>query len=123
MKKLVEAGILDRYQPGDGKAFILHFRTGEYLQGSELESSVDEEVKRVKKHLARNKTLKSEVRQEVDFPLSDLEVEDVEKKMERLNEVVDAVDDSKHARGDYGKIDFRNPAYRYFVAEEGALPA
>lgn len=123
MKKLVEAGILDRYQPGDGKAFIVHFRTGEYLQGVELESSVDEEIKRVKDHLARNSALKSEVKEKVGFSLSGLTVNDTEKKMERLNKVVEAVDNSNHSRGDYRKIDFRNPAYRYFVAEEGALPA
>lgn len=123
MEKLVDAGILDRYQPGDGKAFIVHFRTGEYLQGSELNGSLDEEVKRVRNHLATNSALKAEVSEEVDFPLSSLDVNETEKKMERLNKVVEAVDDSNHSRGDYGKIDFRNPAYRYFVAEEGALPA
>lgn len=40
--------------------------------------------------------------------------------VERLNEAVDAIEESDHEVGnDYGKVEFRNPAYRYRLTESG----
>lgn len=145
LNHLVDLDILEEFQPPGPSTYVISERRDEIVNG-EVEETVDEEIERLIDHMVAHmddrivpmndgqlgdrvviadgagRTIRSILAEA--FQISPEEVESYLRdgdRLTKLNQAVDAIEESEDIeRGDdYGRIIFRNAAYRYRLSEFG----
>ncbi|UWG49156.1 Fe2+/Zn2+ uptake regulation protein, fur/PerR (plasmid) [Halanaeroarchaeum sp. HSR-CO] len=145
LNHLVDIDLLEKFQPPGPSTYVISERRDQIING-EVEETVEEEIERLIDHMVTHmddrivpmddgqpgdrvvladgvgRTIRSILSEE--FDISSERVESYlreEDRLEKLNQAVDAIEKSEDIdKGDdYGRIIFRNPAYRYRLTEFG----
>ncbi|RKD85220.1 helix-turn-helix domain-containing protein [Halopiger aswanensis] len=138
---LVDLDILEEFQPPGPSTYVISERRDQIING-EVEETVDEEIERLIDHMddriipmddgqpgdrvviadGAGRTIRSILAEEFDVPSDDVAsyLRDGD-QLTKLNRAVDAIEESEDIdKGDnYGRVIFRNAAYRYRLSEFG----
>jgi len=142
---LADLDILEEFQPPGPSTYVISERRNQIING-EVEETVDEEIERLIDHMVAHmddrivpmddgqpgdrvviadgagRTIRSILAEEFKISTEDVEsyLRDGD-RLTKLNQAVDAIEESEDIdKGDdYGRVIFRNPAYRYRISEFG----
>lgn len=142
---LVDLEILDEFHPPGPSTYVISERRDQIING-EVEETVGEEIERLIDHMVAHmddrivpmddgqagdrvviadgagRTIRSILAEEFGIPADNVEsyLQDGD-RLSKLNRAVDAIEDSEDidTNTDYGRIIFRNAAYRYRLSEFG----
>lgn len=126
IKNLVEAGLVEEITPAGSDTYIYHERLEDRLSGADVGSAVQEERRRLMRHLGADSNALQVVADELGVVPSDvgqpLRQGDELDQMETLDRAVRAVErDPSVSKGghDYGRIGFRRQSNRYMLTPQG----
>lgn len=145
LNHLVDLDILEEFQPPGPSTYVISERRDQIING-EVEETVDEEIERLIDHMVAHmddrivpmddgqpgdqvviadgagRTIRSILAEEFETPSDDVESYLREgDRLTKLNQAVDAIEESEDIDkdDDYGRVIFRNAAYRYRLSEFG----
>jgi len=149
LNHLVDLEILEEFQPPGPSTYVISERRDQIING-EVEETIDEEIEHLIDHMVAHmddrivpmndgqpgdrvviadgagRTIRSILAEEFEVPSDNVEAYLREgDRLTKLNQAVDAIEESEDIdKGeDYGRILFRNPAYRYRLSEFGVSVA
>lgn len=149
LNHLVDLDILEEFQPPGPSTYVISERRDQIING-EVEETVEEEIERLIDVMVAHmddrivpvddgqpgdrvviadgvgRTIRSILAEEFDILSSDVESYLREgDRLSKLNRAVDAIEESEDIDqgNDYGRVIFRNAAYRYRLSEHGMTVA
>lgn len=119
LKTLAEKDVLNRWRPGD-TAFPVDMSNYERIDGEEAQRRIEERVEMLLELLNNHQQLELKAGEEIREHLKELQTTGLSQKMQALNAAIEEADNAgvdvgKH---DIYRVEFRNPAYRYYLKEE-----
>jgi len=109
-------GMIQKYSKGPD-TYLIHTRKDEIVNGQGVSSMVNTELQRVAKHAGQDPSVRAVVANARNVPpaqaLQGLTNGGFAQRRDRLERIVNAIQNANVNQGSYGKIIFRTPANRY----------